>query len=73
MCVCACVRVCVCVCVLLLTICTWRCSWNHFGCDISEALIHAQTEAFVRYLAPAGYEYMNLGAIRSPLSICSKL
>lgn len=35
-------------------------SWNHYGCSISEQLIHNQSAAFAKYLAPAGYEYMNL-------------
>ena len=43
---------------------TWlrrRCrSWNHYGCGISEQLIRNQTDAFKKYLAPAGYEYLNL-------------
>ena len=35
-------------------------SWNHYKCKISEALIHAQADAFKNFLAPAGYEYLNL-------------
>ena len=52
---------------------TWlrrRCrSWNHYGCGISEQLIRNQTDAFKKYLAPAGYEYLNLDecVARSPL------
>ena len=44
-------------------------SWNHYGCGISEQLIRNQTDAFKKYLAPAGYEYLNLDecAARSPL------
>jgi hypothetical protein len=59
---------------LIAAVCAWRCccSWNHFGCGVSEALIHAQTEAFAKYLAPAGYEYMNLGAAPIPFDpVCS--
>jgi alpha-galactosidase len=35
-------------------------SWNHYKCNISETLIHAQADAFKTFLAPAGYEYLNL-------------
>ena len=35
-------------------------SWNHFACGISEAIVRNQTDAFVQYLAPHGYEYLNL-------------
>ena len=46
-----------------------RRSWNHYGCGISEQLIRNQTDAFKKYLAPAGYEYLNLDecVARSPL------
>ena len=41
-------------------------SWNHYGCSISEQLIHNQSAAFAKYLAPAGYEYMNLDECAQP-------
>ena len=48
-----------------------RRSWNHYGCGISEQLIRNQTDAFKKYLAPAGYEYLNLDecVARSPLFV----
>ncbi|HEY7387744.1 MAG TPA: glycoside hydrolase family 27 protein, partial [Bryobacteraceae bacterium] len=36
-------------------------SWNHYGCDVSDALIRKQADAMVNSgLKAAGYEYVNI-------------